>query len=118
MSKLSNLEQKFKSQKHHHHHSKKNEDPIIKSGTKNWATDLALSNVRNQKSCGSCWAFSANTLVEYAFKIEQNKDIDLSDQQLVSCTFCKVFGDCTHNGCNGGWISYPLHYMKYLPITT
>ena len=99
MSKLSNLEQNLQSKKHHHHHSKKTDHPIVKSGTRNWATEKALSNVRNQQDCGSCWAFSANTLVEFTFKIEQNKDIDLSDQQMLSCTYCKVFGLCTRNGC-------------------
>jgi C1A family cysteine protease/PKD repeat protein len=70
---------------------------------KDWMTP-----VKSQGSCGSCWAFSAIGVVEAAINIHANdpdKDIDLSEQHLVS--------DCCNAGsCSGGWPSTALTYIK------
>ena len=52
--------------------------------------------VRDQKSCGSCWAFATTQTLENAVKRMDGKDIDFSEQQIVSCA--KEF-----YGCGGGW---------------
>lgn len=62
-------------------------------GGQNWMT-----SVKNQGSCGSCWAFSAVGVVEAAHNIASanpNLDLDLSEEYLVS--------DCLpgHNCCGG-----------------
>ncbi|CAK92971.1 unnamed protein product (macronuclear) [Paramecium tetraurelia] len=60
--------------------------------------------VKNQGSCGSCWAFSAVGAVEAFFKIKKGADHNLSEQQLVDC-------DKASNGCDGG---YPDKAIKYI----
>ncbi|MEA3339202.1 MAG: C1 family peptidase [Chloroflexota bacterium] len=70
---------------------------------KNWVTP-----VRSQGSCGSCWAFSAIGAVESAVLIyteDPDKDIDLSEQHLVSDC-------CSAGGCNGGWPDWALDYIR------
>jgi len=70
----------------------------------NWMTP-----VKYQGSCGSCWAFAEVGTIEAAFNIYQNNpdfDIDLSEQDVVSCSGC---GDC-----GGGQIWCPQEYaMNY-----
>ncbi|MBW2965254.1 DUF333 domain-containing protein, partial [Candidatus Woesearchaeota archaeon] len=58
----------------------------------NWMTP-----VKNQGGCGSCWAFSATGTLEANLKIARNDpyfDLDLAEQELVSC-----YDD---DGCGGG----------------
>ena len=67
----------------------------------NWMT-----SVKNQGACGSCWAFSAVGAVEAQIKIDSNNlsDIDLSEQQMVSCA--------SKGGCGGGGATGALRYIK------
>jgi len=58
-----------------------------------------LTSVKKQGECGSCWAFAAIAAIEAMVNIQRNNpdmDLDLSEQQLVSC--CRI--GC--NGCHGG----------------
>jgi C1A family cysteine protease len=60
-----------------------------------------ISKVKNQQSCGSCWAFATVGPIEAHIAIQENwpdMDINLSEQMLVSC--CNSAG-C--NGCDGGF---------------
>lgn len=55
----------------------------------NGKTVNAVHPVRDQGSCGSCWAFSATAAVENAFTLKNNKkkdDLNFSEQQLVDCS--------------------------------
>lgn len=68
---------------------------------------VAVSPVKNQGSCGSCWAFSAIGAVEGAHAIHQlSKTVQqFSEQQLV---------DCDRNvnmGCNGGDMGEAFDYI-------
>ena len=77
---------------------------------KNW-----LSPVRNQGSCGSCWAFSAVGSVEGTYNIEQNTpgvNTDLSEQDLVSCGFPLGSLSGGAGGCRGGFSSDALKYIR------
>lgn len=63
-----------------------------------------LQPIRNQKSCGSCWAFSVTATLEALIRIQTGKLVDLAEQTLVST--CSNSGDC-----GGGYFS-ALNYMK------
>ena len=64
-----------------------------------WVAGGAVTGVKDQGSCGSCWAFSTTGGLEGAYAVANNKDVltwdGLSEQQLVPC-------DTTDSGCNGG----------------
>jgi len=72
-------------------------------GGQNWMT-----SVKNQGSCGSCWAFSAVGTVEATYNIatgNPNLDLDLSEEYLVS--------DCLpNNSCCGGWMETALSFIR------
>jgi len=63
--------------------------------TIDWTKTGALTPIKDQGRCGSCWAFSAVSAIEsYAF-LAGHKLQKLSPQQVVSC-------DRNDDGCNGG----------------
>lgn len=67
----------------------------------------AVAPVRNQKSCGSCWAFSAASAVENALWRHGDKlSVRLSEQELVDCSTPQGNG-----GCNGGVMIYAFDYI-------
>jgi C1A family cysteine protease len=45
----------------------------------------AVTPIRNQQECGSCWAFSAVASYESSYAIKNKKFIDASEQDLVNC---------------------------------
>ncbi|MEA3344049.1 MAG: C1 family peptidase [archaeon] len=72
------------------------------AGGTNWMTDA-----RHKGDCGSCWAFSVIGAMEAVYNIEQqnaDKDIDLSEQYLVSCS--------SAGSCDGGVLYKTLEYVK------
>ncbi|ETV75474.1 hypothetical protein H257_10311 [Aphanomyces astaci] len=70
-----------------------------------WSTSKCNSPIANQGQCGSCWAFAAIGAVETAHCIATGELLDLSEQQVVSCSN-------RNNGCNGGNPSIALDWMQ------
>lgn len=62
-----------------------------------WRTLGAVNQVKNQQSCGSCWAFATVANIEGAGFVTNKKLLSLSEQELVDCD--KATGDV---GCGGG----------------
>jgi C1A family cysteine protease len=55
-----------------------------------WTTKGMVSAVKNQGSCGSCWAFSAVGIME-SFALMKGQTVNLAEQQLVDCS--KKYGN-------------------------
>lgn len=61
-----------------------------------WRNLDGVTPVKSQGDCGSCWAFAATAELESYLKIYYDVEMDLSEQQVVSCN---PYGA----GCDGGW---------------
>jgi hypothetical protein len=77
-----------------------------------WTTKGQVSPVKNQGSCGSCWAFSAVGVLE-SWALSKGQTVNLSEQQLVDCS--SKYGN---EGCNGGFNYQGLAYVKANGIST
>ncbi|MBN2054236.1 C1 family peptidase, partial [bacterium] len=70
-----------------------------------WRNMGGTTGVRSQGNCGSCWAFGLVATLESQIKINDGLELDLSEQQMVSCN---TYG----YGCDGGWLDAANHMVN------
>jgi len=84
-------------------------DPVIEGPIANdidWVSKGAVTPVKDQGRCGSCWAFSATAAIESYAKLSGKYGLEvLSAQQINSC-------DKRDGGCNGGNTETAYEYVK------
>ena len=81
-------------------------EPILHFGAEeNFDWLDVLNPVKNQGSCGSCWAFSTVANLEGLYYIKYGQHKRFSEQMLVDC-------DTTDSACNGGLMEYAFDWIK------
>jgi C1A family cysteine protease len=74
-------------------------------GDFDWTTKGAVTDVKDQKQCGSCWAFSTTGSLEGIYYLKNGHLESFSEQMLVDC-------DTNDYGCGGGLMNNAFQWIQ------
>nr|XP_010306792.1 PREDICTED: cathepsin O [Balearica regulorum gibbericeps] len=74
-----------------------------------WRDKKVITEVRNQQTCGGCWAFSVVGSIESAYAIKGNNLEELSVQQIIDCSY-------NNYGCSGGSTVSALSWLNQTKV--
>ncbi|XP_049688857.1 cathepsin O isoform X2 [Accipiter gentilis] len=74
-----------------------------------WRDKKVIAEVRNQQTCGGCWAFSVVGGIQSAYAIKGNNLEELSVQQVIDCSY-------TNYGCSGGSTVSALSWLNQTKV--
>ena len=80
--------------------------------SKDWTNTGAVTAVKDQAQCGSCWAFSTTGALEGLYYLTNQKTRSFSEQQLMDCS--SSFGNMS---CDGGLMDNAFDYIKEHGVT-
>ncbi len=84
----------------------KNSTDVVLPSHWNWAANGAVTPIKNQGQCGSCWSFSTTGSTEGCHFIKNKKLVSLSEQNLVDCSSAQG-----NSGCEGGLMTQAMDYI-------
>ncbi|XP_019376603.1 PREDICTED: cathepsin O [Gavialis gangeticus] len=74
-----------------------------------WRDENVVTEVKNQNTCGGCWAFSVVGGIESAYAIKRNNLEELSVQQVIDCSY-------NNYGCSGGSTVSALNWLNQTQV--
>ena len=80
--------------------------------SKDWSTTDAVTGVKDQGRCGSCWAFSTTGSIEGLYYLQNGTQRSFSEQQLMDCS-----GNYGNMSCNGGLMDNAFQYVETQGLT-
>jgi len=86
------------------------EPTILISEEIDWVKKGAVTEVKDQGQCGSCWSFSTTGALEGAYFVKYGNLETFSEQQLVDCDTFKNGG--RDMGCNGGLMDHAFAWIE------
>merc|ERR1712139_411652 len=78
----------------------------IAPSSMDWVSRGAVTPVKDQGQCGSCWTFSTTGAIEGAWQIATGNLVSLSEQQIVDCA------SSAGQGCSGGWPNRAIQWEE------
>ncbi|XP_020097748.1 ervatamin-B-like [Ananas comosus] len=84
----------------------RNDGAVDPPTTVDWRAAGAVTYVRDQGACSSCWAFSAVAAMEGIIQIVTGQSTPLSEQEIIDCDF-------TDRGCSPSWVNNAFRFVVY-----